>query len=280
MSNILQSNNYKSKSYISSFKNVALLSKDDEYILAKNFKDKHDINAAKKLVESNLNYVVKIAKNYQGYGIIVKDLIQVGVIGLMKAVNNFDPDKKNRLISFAIYWIKSEIHDYIIKNLKIVKFTNTKNQKKLFFNLKKIRKAGLFNKNEKKVIANLLNVHKRDIDHIESSLRKKDLSIYEKEDNNGKIRFNDFLFHTQTDPLSIVEKCDWLKYVNREFKDIYETLDKRSRKIIFYRLLYKKKYTLKELASMYNISSERIRQLEKNALNKLKLKLNIETKNF
>lgn len=280
MINILHSNTYNSKSCINNFKNIPLLSKDDEYILFKNFKDKNDITAAKKLVESNLNYVIKVAKNYQGYGIIVKDLIQVGVIGLMKAVKNFNPDKKNRLISFAIYWIKSEIHEYIVKNLRIVKFTKTKNQKKLFFNLKKIKKIGLLNKSEKNVISNLLNVNKRDIEHMELNLNKIDISIDDKEHECKKDRLREFILYTKNDPLSIIEKHNWLMYVNKKFKELYNTLDARSKKILFYRLLSKKKYTLKRLADMYNISSERIRQLEKNVLNKLRIKLNIENKNF
>jgi RNA polymerase sigma-32 factor len=272
-------NNFNLNSYIQNFKKFPLLSKDEEQNLAKNFKDKNDISSAKKLVEANLNYVVKIAKNYQGYGIIVKDLIQVGAIGLMKAVKNFNPDKKNRLISFAIYWIKSEIHDYIIKNLRIVKTTKTKNQKKLFFNLKKIKKFGFLNKNEKTVISNFFNVRKEDIDYMESNLNKKDCSI-EDENNSEKIRSKDILFYYDKDPLSIIERNNWLMHVKKEFIEVYNNLDKRSKKILFYRLLSKKKYTLKELANMYNVSSERIRQLEKNVLSKLKVKLNIENKNF
>ncbi len=195
----------------------------------------------------------------------------------MKAVRNFDQNKKVRLISFGIYWIKSEIHDYIIKNFKIVKITKTKNQKRLFFRLKQIKKIGLLNKKEKNIISNLLNVSKKDIDYIELIMNKKDLSI----DNDNilsKFQHRTLSFHSKNDPLNIIERQNWIKYINKNFKDVYKSLDERSRKIMFYRWINKKKYTLKELGRMYNISSERVRQLEKNVLEKLKIKLNTENK--
>lgn len=270
--------NYNLNFYIKNFKSSKFLSKEEEILLAKNFKFRKDINSAKRLVESNLNYVIKIASNYSGYGFFIKDLVQVGVIGLMKAVKNFDPDKKIRLISFAIYWVKSEIHEYIIKNLKIVKIIKTKNQKKLFFNLNKIKKISRLTLREKNVISNLLNIKKKDIDYLENNLQKNDISLIYAEFNYNKIlnAENNF-FYFKNDPLSILEKNNWINYINKSFYFIYNKLDNRSKKILFYRWISSKKYTLKQLGVMYNVSSERIRQLEKNALNKLKTQL-LDTK--
>lgn len=275
----MELDNYNLNFYIKNFKSSKFLSKEEEVFLAKNFKLKKDINSAKRLVESNLNYVIKVANNYSGYGFFVKDLIQVGVIGLMKAVRNFDPDKKIRLISFAIYWIKSEIHEYIIKNLKIVKIIKTKNQKKLFFNLNKIKKIGNLNSKEKNVISNLLNVKKKDIDYLEANLNRNDISLTDVDLNYEKtLSISNNFFYFKNDPLSIIEKNNWVSYINKSFYFVYSKLDNRSKKILFYRWISSKKYTLKELGIMYNVSSERIRQLEKNALNKLKTQLILDTK--
>lgn len=264
--------------YINKNKNNTLLSKSEEILFVKNFKEKKDITAIKKLVESNLNYIVKVARNYSGYGLIIKDLVQVGVIGLMKAIKNFDTNKNIRLISFAIYWVKAEIHEYIIKNLKIVKIIKTKNQKKLFFNLKKIKNFNTLTLDEKKVISNFLNVKKKDIDYMINNLNKNDLSIDDKHDEQNYVKPKDLIYHFRNDPLHIIEKNNWLKYINKNFHNIYKNLDKRSRNVMFYRWLSDKKYTLKELSLIYNVSSERIRQVEKNVLNKLKIKLNIDNK--
>lgn len=275
----LELDNYNLNFYIKNFKSSKFLSKEEEIFLAKNFKVKKDVNSARRLVESNLNYVIKIASNYSGYGFFIKDLVQVGVIGLMKAVKNFDPDKKIRLISFAIYWVKSEIHEYIIKNLKIVKIIKTKNQKKLFFNLNRIKKIGNLTSNEKLVISNLLNVKKKDIDYLEGNLQKNDVSLIDTELNYEKIiNTGNKFFYFKNDPLSIIEKNNWINYINKSFYFVYSKLDNRSKKILFYRWISSRKYTLKQLGMMYNVSSERIRQLEKNALNKLKTQLLLDTK--
>lgn len=276
MNNSLSFVKFRRSSYIQNLKNIPLLSKDEEYLLARAYRDKNDIFSAKKLVESNLNYVVKIAKNYDGYGIIIKDLVQVGVLGLMKAVQKFDPEKKVRLISFAIYWIKSEMHEYILKNLKIVKIAKTKNQKKLFFNLKGLRKSGLLNDYEKKVISNLLNVKRKEIDYMELSLSKNDLSIDDQEDRPGSSLVRSIYYPNKNDPFVLLEDNEWLSHLSSKFRLAFKILDKRSQDIIKYRWLSKKKYTLKELGSIYNISSERIRQIEKSAFDKLKKKVDIE----
>lgn len=269
--------------YKQRIKNIPILSKDEEYSLTKKFKEKNDIQAAKKLIESNINYVIKIAKNYSGYGINIKDLIQEGIIGLMKAVHKFNPDKKNRLISFAIYWIKSEIHDYIIKNLKIVKVASTKKQKKLFFNLKNIKKIGWLNTKEKNPIINLLNTKTKELEYIEKRLNSKDINTeYNNEDTeqlnekNNELENYNYELNKESDPLIIIEKKN-LKQINKNKlnKALYK-LDKRSLDIIKNRWLNENTKTLKSLADLYKISSERVRQIENNAIKKLKFLIELE----
>lgn len=269
--------------YKQRIKNIPILSKDEEYSLTKKFKEKNDIQAAKKLIESNINYVIKIAKNYSGYGINIKDLIQEGIIGLMKAVHKFNPDKKNRLISFAIYWIKSEIHDYIIKNLRIVKVASTKKQKKLFFNLKNIKKIGWLNTKEKNPIINLLNTKTKELEYIEKRLNSKDINTeYNNEDTeqlnekNNELENYNYELNKESDPLIIIEKKN-LKQINKNKlnKALYK-LDKRSLDIIKNRWLNENTKTLKSLADLYKISSERVRQIENNAIKKLKFLIELE----
>lgn len=269
--------------YKQRIKNIPILSKDEEYSLTKKFKEKNDIQAAKKLIESNINYVIKIAKNYSGYGINIKDLIQEGIIGLMKAVHKFNPDKKNRLISFAIYWIKSEIHDYIIKNLRIVKVASTKKQKKLFFNLKNIKKIGWLNNKEKNPIINLLNTKTKELEYIEKRLNSKDINTeYNNEDTeqlnekNNELDNYNYELNKESDPLIIIEKKN-LKQINKNKlnKALYK-LDKRSLDIIKNRWLNENTKTLKSLADLYQISSERVRQIENNAIKKLKFLIELE----
>ncbi|CAB3976498.1 RNA polymerase factor sigma-32 [Candidatus Azoamicus ciliaticola] len=269
--------------YKQRIKNIPILSKDEEYNLAKKFKEKNDIQAAKKLIELNINYVIKIAKNYSGYGINIKDLIQEGIIGLMKAVNNFNPDKKYRLISFAIYWIKSEIHAYIIKNLRIVKIASTKKQKKLFFNLKNIKKIGWLNNKEKSPIINLLNTKTKELEYMERRLNSKDIKTeYHNDDikhtDESQIELDKYAYeiNKENDPLIITEKNN-LKQINKKKlnKALYK-LDKRSLDIIKNRWLNENTQTLKSLADIYNISSERVRQIENNAIKKLKFLIESE----
>lgn len=268
--------------YRQRIKNIPILSKDEEYNLAKKFKEKNDIQAAKKLIESNINYVIKIAKNYSGYGVNIKDLIQEGILGLMKAVNRFNPEKKNRLISFAIYWIKSEIHEYIIKNLKIVKIASTKKQKKLFFNLKNIKKIGWLNNYEKKPIINLLNTKNKELDYMEKRLHSKDISTeYCDDDTNNNDKNYELECYTnkinkENDPLTTLEKNNLIQINKNKLNKALYKLDKRSLDIIKNRWLNENIYTLKNLANLYNISSERIRQIENNAIKKLKFLIELE----
>lgn len=268
--------------YRKKIKNIPILSKDEEYNLAKKFKDKNDIQAAKKLIESNINYVIKIAKNYSGYGINIKDLIQEGIIGLMKAVNKFNPEKKYRLISFAIYWIKSEIHEYIVKNLKIVKIASTKKQKKLFFNLKNIKKIGWLNNKEKTPITNLLNTKNKELDYMEQRLNFKDIKTEYCDDENTiaekkyELEYYTNKINSENDPLTIMENNNLVKVNKNKLNKALYKLDKRSLDIIKNRWLNENTYTLKNLADLYNISSERVRQIENNAIKKLKFLIELE----
>lgn len=277
----LKGDNENLNFYIQKTKNIKILSKEEEYFLAKNFKEKNDIKAAKKLIESNINYVIKIAKNYSGYGINIKDLIQEGLIGLMKAVKKFDPDKQHRLISFAVYWIKSEIHEYIIKNLKIVKIASTKTQKRLFFNLKKIKKIGWLNEKEKISISNLLNLKTKEIDYMETRLNKRDLQLnldYENNDNENISKSDKELIHfnIENNPSNLIETENWNNHIIAKLHKALYKLDKRSQEILKNRWLIKDTQTLQNLAKIYNVSSERIRQIENNAIKKLKTLLESE----
>lgn len=262
--------------YKKKIKNISILSKDEEYILAKKFKEKNDIHAAKKLIESNINYVIKIARNYSNYGLNIKDLIQEGLIGLMKAVNKFNPEKKYRLISFAIYWIKSEIHEYIIKNLRIVKIASTKKQRQLFFNLKNIKKIGWMTNKEKISIENLINVKQKDLENMEAKLNRKDITSYQNNENYDESEENiidNYVYEEskENNPATIIENKNWKKFNKKILNNAMYHLDKRSLDIIKKRWLQKNKSTLKCIAENYNISSERVRQIENNAIKKLKV---------
>lgn len=280
MDNNLNFSNKNLKFYVKNFKNIILLSKDEEYILTKKFKEKNDLSAVKKLVESNLSYVIKIARSYTNYKITVKDLVQEGIIGLIKAIKKFDPDRRVRLISFAIFWIKSEIHEYIIKNLRIVRIASTKSQKKIFFNLKKFKKLKWLSRNELITISNLLNIKKKDVEYMESKLSNQDLSIENVQNDDNKEEKNikeiKYIYFNNDDPMYLLAKSDWKSQVVNNLKKALEKLDDRSKLILIKRWLQKKKHTLKKLANKNSISSERIRQLENYAIKNLKDSINIE----
>lgn len=263
-------------SYIHNFKNAPILSKNEELILTKKFKEKNDLNAIKQLIESNLKYIIKIAIKYEGYGIIVKDLIQEGVIGFIKSVKNFDPTKNIRLISFAVYWIKSEIHEYIIKNLRLVKIASTKSQKKLFFNLKKVKPSNWFSENEVKVVSNLLNTKTDDVIYMESRLNKLDISLDFTLNNDEFDSSNNFVLNSENDTSFVVENENWNIFLVKRLREAFKHLDERSKNILKERWLLKKKSTLKKLAARYNLSLERVRQLESNALKKVKILMNLD----
>ncbi|CAL4317861.1 RNA polymerase sigma factor RpoH [Buchnera aphidicola] len=265
--------------YIRISNSWSILSIKEEQKLAKKLFKKNDLYSAKILILSHLRFVIHVAKSYSGYGLPQADLIQEGNIGLMKSVKRFNPNFGVRLISFAIYWIKSEIHEYVLKNWRIVKVATTKSQRKLFFNLrKKKKKIGWLNKQEINLVAQELKVSEKDVKEMETRMFAKDVTFNFSSKNDNTENYNFFCSQKNylKDQISnfsnIIEKKNWEKYAIKKLNQALLCLDKRSRKIIYKRWLNKKKkITLKEIAEKYNISAERVRQLEKNAMKKLRL---------
>ena len=254
--------------YINHVMSIPVLSTEEEVALAKNLNNENDLGAAKKLIMHNLRYVVYIAKSYSGYGLNLSDLIQEGNIGLMKAVKKYDPEKNLKLITFAIYSIKSEIHEFVIKNWKIVKIATTKAQRKLFFNLRS-KKSSLSNlsSNEASLIARDLGVGVQDVIEMEKRISNTDLAIEDKDEEN----FTPSLYLKSNEPqpdeiLEINEK----KVLANKLHDVIQNLDERSKDIIQSRWLSNNKLTLEDLSSKYGISRERVRQIENESLIKLK----------
>ncbi len=260
--------------YICKVNSLPILSLEKEYQLINRFYYYGDLDSAKKLILYHLRFVIYIARSYSGYGLPQADLIQEGNIGLMKAVKKFNPFYGVKIISFAIYWIKAEIHEYILKNWKIVKIATTKSQRKLFFNLRKMKKKiGWFNNKEIKIVARKFSVSKKDVREMESRMFSKDLIIDKQIDYYCPYFFS-FIIDKYSDFTYNFEKLNWNKYNIQRLKKALNYLDNRSKHIIKSRWLYnKKKITLKKLAIYYSVSAERIRQLEKNAMKKLRLVL-------
>jgi RNA polymerase sigma-32 factor len=266
------------EAYIHRVNQVPLLSAEEEKTLATRYAEAGDLEAAKKLVMPHLRFVVRIARSYSGYGLAQADLIQEGNIGLMKAVKRFDPQMGVRLVSFAIHWIKAEIHEFILRNWKIVKIATTKAQRKLFFNLRKAsqkltQKLNWFTQDEVETVAKDLNVSPNDVRQMEARFNYHDesldpLATSQHENSLAPIHY---LEASQSyDPANSVEENDWAE--DREGKLHYalSLLDNRSQDILKRRWLADQKATLQELAAEYQISAERVRQLEKNAMNKIK----------
>ncbi len=261
-------------SYIYKVNSWPILSLEKEYQLINRFYYCNDLDSAKELILYHLRFVIYIAKNYSGYGLPQADLIQEGNIGLMKAVKKFNPFYGVRIISFAIYWIKAKIHEYILRNWKIVKIATTKSQRKLFFNLRKIKKKfGWFNNKEIDIVARRFSVSKKDVRDMESRMFSKDLIIDKKFDYYNPIFYSSILDKCSNFACNF-ERINWIKYNIKKLKQALNYLDNRSKHIIESRWLYNnKKITLKKLALYYSVSAERIRQLEKNAMKKLRLVL-------
>ncbi len=261
-------------SYIFKVNSYPLLSLKKEHQLVGRFYYNGDIIAAKKLIFFHLRFVIYIARNYSGYGLPYADLIQEGNIGLLKAIKKFNPFFGVRIISFAIYWIKAEINEFILKNWKIVKIATTKSHRKLFFNLRKIKKQiGWFSNGEVRYIAKKFCVSKNDVREMESRMFSKDVVVNFPDEYAYYYKsFLSFLkLNKIYDFTYILEKDNWNKYIFKKLKIALSFLDKRSRYIIISRwLINRKKFTLRKLAIRFSVSTERIRQLEKNALIKLK----------
>jgi RNA polymerase sigma-32 factor len=223
---------------------------------------------------TNLRFVVHVARGYSGYGLSMPDIIQEGNIGLMKAVKRFDPDVGVRLVSFAVHWIKAEIHEYVIKNWGIVKVATTKAQRKLFFNLRKSKQdLGWLTNDEALAIAQDLDVDVSDVYEMEKRLDSRDMSFDMPVDEVAEettVAPSSYLYQHGTDPAVLLEDSDWEGHEQELLADALAALDERSLDILSSRWLVDKKATLHELAERYNVSAERIRQLEQNAMKKLR----------
>ncbi|MFN3919465.1 MAG: RNA polymerase sigma factor RpoH [Methylohalobius sp.] len=254
---------------------IPVLSAEEERELATRYRQTNDIEAARQLVLSNLRYVVPIAKGYLGYGLPLADLIQEGNIGLMKAVKRYDPSLGVRLISFAVHWIKAEIHEFILRNWRIVKIATTKAQRKLFFNLRKARKRlDWLSQAETEAIAKDLGVKMETVREMEQRLNGHDLAFEsgtgDEEEDYYLAPVHYLASDADADPARQLEERQWSHLKTEQLQQALSQLDERSRQIIQARWLSEKKVTLQELASTYGVSAERIRQLENNAIKKLK----------
>jgi len=266
------------ESYVQGVHRIPMLTPEEELSLAHRFRMENDLEAARRLVMSHLRFVVKIARGFQGYGLPQADLIQEGTIGLMKAVKRFDPAVGVRLVSFAVHWIKAEMHEYILRNWRIVKVATTKAQRKLFFNLRSAKKRlGWFTHEEVLAVAADLGVKPETVLEMESRLSNQDLAFdgYEDDDEDSPSAPSTYLPDVRLEPLRMLEREDTERNDRERLYAAIEGLDERSRTILKQRWLNEKKLTLHELAERFNVSAERIRQIEKNAMKKLRLQLAI-----
>ena len=262
------------EAYVQSVQTVPVLSAEEEKALAEKLYFDGDVDAARQLVLSHLRFVVHIAKSYNGYGLPQADLIQEGNVGLMKAVKRFDPTVGVRLVSFAVHWIKAEIHEYVLRNWRIVKIATTKAQRKLFFNLRSQKKRlGWMSSDEINAIAKDLGVDASDVREMEGRLGAYDASFdapVDADDESANQAPVYFLEDKTMDPAAMLEEDDWETSHNERLYQALTTLDERSRDILQRRWFDDDKATLHDLAAKYDVSAERIRQLEKNAMKKLK----------
>lgn len=262
--------------YISTVNQIPILTAEQEKELADRYFYDQDLDAAKMLVMSHLRFVVHIARSYAGYGLPQGDLIQEGNLGLMKAVKRFDPNMGVRLVSFAVHWIKAEIHEYVIRNWRIVKIATTKAQRKLFFNLRSLKKSSKkLTLEEAQSIANDLNVTAEQVLEMEGRLTAYDAAFEAQGDDEDEgsthVAPALYLEDNRYDPARLVEEEDYEEQSTSALHNAMEQLDDRSRNILQRRWLDDDKSTLHELAAEYNVSAERIRQLEKNAMDKIKV---------
>jgi RNA polymerase sigma-32 factor len=260
--------------YIAAVNRVPVLTVEEEQALARQLRDEDDLDAAKSLVLSHLRFVVHVARGYQGYGLGMGDLIQEGNIGLMKAVKRFDPDQGVRLVSFAVHWVRAEMHEFILRNWRIVKVATTKAQRKLFFNLRKNKKRlGWMNAAEVRAVAQDLNVSEREVLEMESRLSGRDVGFdapADEDNDSAPPSPSAYLVAHDADPAAAYERDNHEENQLEILRDGLADLDARSRDILNRRFLGEPKATLQELADEYGVSAERIRQLEANALKKMK----------
>ncbi|MGE3105324.1 MAG: RNA polymerase sigma factor RpoH [Lysobacterales bacterium] len=259
--------------YISAVNRVPMLTPEEEIELGCKVRDDNDIDAAKRLIMSHLRFVVHVARGYQGYGLGIGDLIQEGNIGLMKAVKRFDPSHEVRLVSFAVHWIKAEMHEFILKNWRIVKVATTKAQRKLFFNLRKSKKRlGWMKHEEVLTVARELKVDPSDVREMEARLNGRDLAFDAPTDSDDDDRPSPvaYLVDHSMSPLDTLESDDDDENRLDALREGLARLDTRSRDIVQRRWIDENKATLQELADQYGVSAERIRQIEGNAFKKIR----------
>ncbi|MGI4816690.1 MAG: RNA polymerase sigma factor RpoH [Janthinobacterium lividum] len=266
--------------YIRMANSFSILSSEKEKLLAEKLFFYRDIESAKLLILSNLRFVIHVAKNYSGYGLPQADLIQEGNIGLMKAIRRFNPNINVRLVSFAVHWIKSEIHEYVLKNWRIVKVATTKAQRKLFFNLRKSKKRlGWFNRHEIDIVARELGVSRQEVKEMEARMSAQDITLditssdSQSDYSTNNTRSSLYLEDKKSNFAMKVEQDNWALHASNKLSNALLVLDERSQQIIKRRWLNKNssKITLQVIAQDYGISAERVRQLEKNAMKKLKI---------
>jgi RNA polymerase sigma-32 factor len=261
------------QSYIQAVGRVGMLTAEEERSLAERLREDGDLQAARKLVMSHLRFVVHIAKSYSGYGLAQADLIQEGNIGLMKAVKRFDPTVGVRLVSFAVHWIKAEIHEFVLKNWRIVKVATTKAQRKLFFNLRKSKKRlGWFTHEEVQNVAETLGVSTKEVLQMEARMSSQDqaFDLTDSDSDEGEsFAPVQYLEDKSADVETLVVQQNWEQDSSQRLLSAIKTLDERSQSIIQARWLSDDKMTLHDLADKYSVSAERVRQIEKNAIKKL-----------
>jgi RNA polymerase sigma-32 factor len=262
------------EAYVERVSGIPMLGRDEEFALARRFRDHQDLDAARDLVLSHLRFVVHIARGYTGYGLPVADLVQEGNVGLMKAVKRFDPAMGVRLVSFAVHWIRAEIHEYVIRNWRLVRIATTKAQRKLFFNLRRMKKnLAWLSDEETRVVAGELGVEPRDVREMEQRLSARDLSFDpapDTDDDEAVVTPSLYLPSPESDPAAIIEQIQWDGEVAGSLATALESLDERSRTVIRARWLSEDKKTLQNLADDYGVSAERIRQIEFAAMQKLR----------
>jgi RNA polymerase sigma-32 factor len=259
--------------YISAVHRIPVLSQEEEQDLSRHYQAEEDLDSARRLVMSHLRFVVHVARGYSGYGLQLSDLIQEGNIGLMKAVKRFDPDQGVRLVSFAVHWIRAEMHEFILRNWRIVKVATTKAQRKLFFNLRKSKKRlGWMNAEEVRMVAKDLGVPEATVREMESRLSGRDIGFEAPADadEDAKPAPEAFLIDEGADPYENVSDADQTDNQLETLSAALQKLDERSRDIIQRRWLNEEKATLQDLADEYGVSAERIRQVEANAMKKMR----------
>jgi RNA polymerase sigma-32 factor len=265
--------------YIQTVNTVPVLTVEEEQELAQRLYYQQDLGAARQLVMSHLRFVVHVARSYTGYGLPLADLIQEGNVGLMKAVKRFNPEKGVRLVSFAVHWIKAEMHEYILRNWRIVKVATTKAQRKLFFNLRGRKKSLNWLSNaEAEAVANDLGVKVVEVRRMEGRLSTYDTPFdgaIDDDDNTSYVAPANYLEDHSADPAQQLEATEWEQNNEQSLHSAIAELDERSRDILSSRWLAEKKATLHQLADKYGVSAERIRQLEQNAMKKMKARIQI-----